>query len=88
MFWYKESGLKQAPAAKQLGITQPRFNQLLKGKIKDFSLDALVNLAGAAGLQLNLNVEPFPKTKANATPKRAPLTGTAKIPMKKTRKAA
>lgn len=63
VIWYKESGLKQAPAAKQLGITQPRFNQLLKGMIKDFSLDALVNIASSAGLHLFLNVEPFPKPK-------------------------
>lgn len=29
--WYEASGLTQAKAAKMLGITQPRLNQLLKG---------------------------------------------------------
>ena len=42
--WFNASGLTQAVAAKTLGITQPRLNQLLKGKIETFSLDALVKL--------------------------------------------
>jgi len=32
----EESGLTQQETAKQLGITQPRVNTLLKGKIEDF----------------------------------------------------
>lgn len=40
--WYQVSGLTQVQAAKALGVTQPRLNQLLKGKIGDFSLGALV----------------------------------------------
>lgn len=40
----------QAEAASRLGITQPRLNALLKGKISSFSLDALVTLAYRAGL--------------------------------------
>ena len=83
VIWYKESGLKQAPAAKQLGITQPRFNQLLKGMIKDFSLDALVNMASLAGLHLHLNVEPFPMPKKNINPTKA-----LKLPVRKPSKAA
>ncbi len=43
--WFEASGVTQAIAAKTLCITQPRFNQLLKGKIEIFSLDALVNMA-------------------------------------------
>ena len=42
--WYNASGLTQPAAAKTLGVTQPRLNQLLKGKIDIFSLDALVNM--------------------------------------------
>jgi predicted XRE-type DNA-binding protein len=83
IIWYKDSGLKQASAAKRLGIAQPRFNQLLKGKIKDFSLDALVNIASSAGLHLCLNVEPFPKPKQNINP-----TKSSKLPIKKPSKAA
>jgi predicted XRE-type DNA-binding protein len=38
----ERSGLTQARAAARLGLTQPRLNALLKGKIDQFSLDALV----------------------------------------------
>ena len=42
--YVKQSDMTQAEAARELGITQPRLNQLLKGKIQLFSLDALVNM--------------------------------------------
>jgi plasmid maintenance system antidote protein VapI len=42
--------MTHAQAAKALGITQPRLNALLKGRIGLFSLDALVNIASRAGL--------------------------------------
>jgi predicted XRE-type DNA-binding protein len=40
-----------------LGLTAPRFNALLKGKIGIFSLDALVNIATRAGLSVRLLVK-------------------------------
>jgi len=49
-------GLPQEAAAKRLGITRPRLNDLMRGKISKFSLDALVNLATAAGLVLEIRV--------------------------------
>lgn len=52
------SGLTQARAAARLGLTQPRLNALLKGKINLFSLDALVNAAARAGLHVELRVTP------------------------------
>jgi predicted XRE-type DNA-binding protein len=48
--------LSQEEAAKRLGVTRPRLNDLLRGKLGKFSLDALVNLATAAGLVLAINV--------------------------------
>ena len=48
---------QKAAAAKALGITQPRLNALLKGKIALFSLDALVNIASRAGLNVRLVVK-------------------------------
>jgi predicted XRE-type DNA-binding protein len=51
---YRKSGMTQAQAAEALGLTQPRLNALLKGKIGLFSLDALVNVAGRAGLNVRL----------------------------------
>jgi predicted XRE-type DNA-binding protein len=44
-------GWKPAPAdvAKRFGVTQPRMNDLLRGRIDKFSLDALMILATEAG---------------------------------------
>ncbi|UXT85527.1 helix-turn-helix domain-containing protein [Agrobacterium tumefaciens] len=46
----------QAEAAKRLGITQPRLNDLLRGRITNFSLDTLINLATLAGLAVRLDI--------------------------------
>lgn len=46
----------QKEAANRLGVTQPRLNDLLRGKIDKFSLDALVLLAARAGLAVQLHV--------------------------------
>lgn len=48
--------LPQAQAARRLGVTQPRLNDLLQGKIDKFSLDALFLLARPAGLAVELQV--------------------------------
>jgi predicted XRE-type DNA-binding protein len=55
--FYRDSSMTQAAAAKVLGLTQPRLNALLKGKIGLFSLDALVNIASRAGLNVRLVVK-------------------------------
>ena len=55
--FYRSSGMTQADAAKTLGITQPRLNALLKGRISLFSLDALVNIASRAGLTVRVVVK-------------------------------
>lgn len=52
----EQSGMTQKAAAQVLGVTQPRLNQLLKRKIDLFSLDALVNMATKAGMQVKLTV--------------------------------
>jgi predicted XRE-type DNA-binding protein len=52
--FYRRSGLTQAEAARRLGISQPRLNALLKSKIDQFSLDALVKIANRAGLNVRL----------------------------------
>ena len=46
----------QAEAARRLGITQPRLNDLLRGKITNFSLDTLINLATQAGLSVRIDI--------------------------------
>ena len=47
----------QAAAARRLGITQPRLNDLLRGRIGKFSLDALINLANRAELRVRLRID-------------------------------
>jgi predicted XRE-type DNA-binding protein len=49
-------GASQAAAAKRLGITQPRLNDLLRGRITKFSLDALMKLAPRAGLAVRVKI--------------------------------
>ena len=50
------TGLTQQESAKVLGVTQPRLNALLKGRIEDFSIDALVNMLARAGMQVKMTV--------------------------------
>jgi predicted XRE-type DNA-binding protein len=46
----------QTQAAIRLGITQPRLNDLLRGRIDKFSLDALVDLAARSGLSVKVKI--------------------------------
>lgn len=48
--------MPQAEAARRLGLTRPRLNDLLRGKISKFSLDALALIAHRAGLAVKLSV--------------------------------
>lgn len=41
--------------AKRPGITKPRFSNLKAGRVDLFSLDALVDLAAAAGLTVSMH---------------------------------
>jgi predicted XRE-type DNA-binding protein len=52
----KRAGLTQLQAAKLFGVTQPRVSDLMRGKINLFALDALVNMATAAGLHIEMRV--------------------------------
>jgi predicted XRE-type DNA-binding protein len=49
-------GVTQAEAAKRLSVTQPRLNDLVRGRVGKFSLDALVDLAARAGLTLRMEI--------------------------------
>jgi predicted XRE-type DNA-binding protein len=51
-----ESGWTQAQAATRCGITQPRMNDLLRGRVSRFSLDALVNIATAIGRRVHVEL--------------------------------
>lgn len=49
--------LPQEEAARRLGLTRPRTNDLLRGKLAKFSLDALINIAAAAHLDVEIHVK-------------------------------
>jgi predicted XRE-type DNA-binding protein len=49
--------ITQAQAARRLLVTQPRLNDLLRGRISKFSLDALVGLADRAGIHVRLRID-------------------------------
>lgn len=54
--YIERAGLNQTEAAKLFGATQPRVSDLMRGKINVFALDALVNMAAAAGLHVEMRV--------------------------------
>jgi predicted XRE-type DNA-binding protein len=49
-------GLTKARAAKRLGVAQSRLDDLLRGEIDEFSVDALINMLSEAGMQVQLRV--------------------------------
>ena len=53
----EEKGWTQLEAAGHCGVTQPRVNDLLRGRISRFSLDALVNIAAALGHRVHVELE-------------------------------
>jgi len=50
----KQNGWTQTQAAEHCGISQPRVNDLLRGRISRFSLDALVNIAASLGRRVHV----------------------------------
>jgi predicted XRE-type DNA-binding protein len=53
----EEGGWTQAEAARRCGVTQPRINDLLRGRVSRFSLDALVNIATAIGRKVHVALD-------------------------------
>ncbi|MCX7229521.1 MAG: helix-turn-helix transcriptional regulator [Burkholderiales bacterium] len=53
----KESNWTQTEAAQHCGVTQPRMNDLLRGRVSRFSLDALVNIATAMGREVHFELQ-------------------------------
>jgi len=53
----EKSGWTQTEAANRCGVTQPRMNDLLRGRVSKFSLDALVNIATAMGKRVYVDLK-------------------------------
>jgi predicted XRE-type DNA-binding protein len=52
----RANGWKQAEAATRCGVTQPLIDDLLRGGVSRFSLDALVNIATSLGRHVHIQV--------------------------------
>ena len=50
-------GWTQAEAARRCGVPQPRLDDLVRGRLSRFSLDALVNIAAALGCRVHVDLE-------------------------------
>jgi predicted XRE-type DNA-binding protein len=47
-------GLKQAAAAKLLGVTQPRVSDLMRGRLDLFSVDTLIDMLARLGIRVRV----------------------------------
>ena len=54
----KGRGVRQAEAAKLLGVTQPRVSDLVRGRIEIFSVDSLIDMLARLGVRVRLVVAP------------------------------
>ena len=52
-----ENGWKQTESAVRCDVSQPRINDLLRGRVSRFSLDALVNIATALGRRVHIELK-------------------------------
>jgi predicted XRE-type DNA-binding protein len=53
----KRQGWTQVEAASHCGVTQPRINDLLRGRVSRFSLDALVSISATLGCRVRVDLE-------------------------------
>lgn len=64
----------QTEAAKRLGVTQPRLNDLLQGRFNKFRIDGLIKMAIAGGLSIKVDVKKAPSRKPAKTRPAAEIT--------------
>jgi predicted XRE-type DNA-binding protein len=55
--YVKRQKWTQVETASRCGVTQPRINDLLRGRVSRFSLDALVNISTALGCRVRVDLE-------------------------------
>lgn len=52
--YVQEEERSQEDAAERLGVGQPRVSYLMNGRISKFSIDALLNMCTAAGIEVEV----------------------------------
>jgi predicted XRE-type DNA-binding protein len=62
----QERGLTQAQAAKILGVKQPDVSDLLRGRLRRFSMERLERFLNALDMEIRVQVGPRPAGKARA----------------------
>lgn len=50
--------MTQKEASIQMGVTQPRISDLMRGKIDLFTIDTLVSMLGKAGIDVEFSLKP------------------------------
>ena len=54
--WHSTSDLSQVAAARLLGISAPRLNEILKNRVEKVSVDYLLGLCAKLGLAVNVKL--------------------------------
>ncbi|MFT4928875.1 MAG: putative XRE-type DNA-binding protein [Phenylobacterium sp.] len=55
--WIKQQKLKQEDAAKIFNVNRPRVSDVMRGKVGNFTIDALVDMVEKTGSQVVLSIE-------------------------------
>ena len=56
--YIEAAGMTQKEASIQMGVTQPRISDLMRGKIDLFTIDTLVSMLGNAGIDVEFSLKP------------------------------
>jgi predicted XRE-type DNA-binding protein len=59
--YMRERDLTQAQVAEKLGVDQPRVSRLVRGQLKDFSIDMLMAFVNRLNMDIAINVTPNPE---------------------------
>lgn len=59
--------LTQVQAAEILGIDQPKISALIRGRLKDFSIERLIKFLNILGNDVEITVKPKPENRLSAS---------------------
>src|SRR3954451_16442624 len=54
----KSAKLTQVQAARRLGVDQPKVSALMRGRLKDFSIERLIRFATRLGRDVHIHIRP------------------------------
>ena len=55
--YIRQKGWDKILAAKECNVTIPRIEDLLRGRINNFTIDSLINIVASLGRRINISVE-------------------------------